>query len=133
MAQLTPVTFNEGEPLDVNKLNSLVTNVTNTYTTASQLQNSTTTGTQTITFDASSFDVTTGATANTQTVPVLLPINPKFGTNIPNYIVSIGSEVVSGEVVSIGIKDAKTAPAVVINSNKAKKTYTVNWIAYFLQ
>ena len=83
MAQLTPVTFNEGEPLDVNKLNNLVTNVTNTYTTASQLQNSTTTGTQTITFDAGTVVVTTQA--KTTFGSTTLPINPKFGTNIPNY------------------------------------------------
>ena len=131
MAQLTPVTFNEGEPLDVNKLNNLVTNVTNTYTTASQLQNSTTTGTQTITFDAGTVVVTTQA--KTTFGSTTLPINPKFGTNIPNYIVSINSDLANDEVVSLGIKTPKTAPAVVVNSNKLNKSYDVNWIAYLLQ
>ena len=41
MADLIPVTFNEGEPLDVTKLNNLRLNITNTYATAASLQNAT--------------------------------------------------------------------------------------------
>jgi len=133
MADLIPVTFNEGEPLDPKKLNDLRLNITNTYQTAAALQNATSSGNQTLLMDAGTLPAVKIGTANTQ-VPVPLPVHAKFGGSIPFYIVSIGSEVYSGDIVSIGVKDQQTAkPIAVITANKAGRSYVVNYIAFLLQ
>jgi len=133
MADLIPVTFNEGEPLDPKKLNDLRLNITNTYQTAAALQNATSSGNQTLLMDAGTLPAVKIGTANTA-VTIDLPVHAKFGGNIPFYIVSIGSEVYSKDIVSVGVKDQQTAkPKAVINASVAGRSYIVNYIAFLLQ
>lgn len=136
MADLIPVTFNEGEPLDPKKLNDLRLNITNTYQTAAALQNATASGNQTILMDAGTLTIAcTQGTISTGA----LAINSKFGTSIPNFLVSIGSEIYAGDVVSVGVKGNNTqTPQAVINYSASatkgqKRNFVVNWIAFSLK
>jgi hypothetical protein len=125
MADLIPVTFNEGEPLDVTKLNNLRLNITNTYTTAASLQNAT--------LDGKSIPVIDSGTVQLKTKigrsdPVNLPINPNF-SGIPMFVVSIGGGSTSGAQITLAIQDGASAPKVYAISNKADLNIVINYIA----
>ena len=126
MADLIPVTFNEGEPLDVNKLNNLRLNQVTTYQIASSLQNSTIDGKTVPMIDFGSVNVVTklGSSA-----AVSLPINPNF-TGTPTFIVSIGGGSV-GSAIAIPrvINQSSSNPQVIVNSTKDVGTVQVNYIA----
>lgn len=126
MADLIPVTFNEGEPLDVSKLNNLRLNQVTTYQIASSLQNSTIDGKTVPMIDFGSVNVVTklGSSA-----AVSLPINPNF-TGTPTFIVSIGGGSV-GSAIAIPrvINQSSSNPQVIVNSTKDVGTVQVNYIA----
>ena len=126
MADLIPVTFNEGEPLDVSKLNNLRLNQVTTYQIASSLQNSTIDGKTVPMIDYGSVNVVTklGSSA-----AVSLPINPNF-TGTPTFIVSIGGGSV-GSAIAIPrvINQSSSNPQVIVNSTKDVGTVQVNYIA----
>ena len=126
MADLIPVTFNEGEPLDVSKLNNLRLNQVTTYQIASSLQNSTIDGKTVPMIDFGSVNVVTklGSSA-----AVSLPINPNF-TGTPTFIVSIGGGSV-GSAIAIPrvINQSGSNPQVIVNSTKDVGTIQVNYIA----
>jgi hypothetical protein len=113
MADLIPVTFNEGEPLDVSKLNNLRLNQVTTYQIASSLQNSTIDGKTVPMIDYGSVNVVTklGSSA-----AVSLPINPNF-TGTPTIIVSIGGGSV-GSAIAIPrvFGQSGSNPQVIVNS-----------------
>jgi len=126
MADLIPVTFNEGEPLDVSKLNNLRLNQVTTYQIASSLQNSTIDGKTVPMIDYGSVNVVTklGSSA-----AVSLPINPNF-TGTPTFIVSIGGgSVGSAIVIPRVIGQSGSNPQVIVNSTKEVGTIQVNYIA----
>ena len=125
MADLIPVTFNEGEPLDVTKLNNLRLNITNTYATASSLQNATLDGKSIPVIDSGTVQVKTKVGKSD---PVNLPINPNF-SGTPMFIVSIGGGSTSGAQITLAIQNAASAPQVYAISNKADLNITVNYIA----
>ena len=126
MADLIPVTFNEGEPLDVSKLNNLRLNQVTTYQIASSLQNSTIDGKTVPMIDYGSVNVVTklGSSA-----AVSLPINPNF-TGTPTFIVSIGGGSV-GTAIAIPrvIGQSGSNPQVIVNSTKDVGTIQINYIA----
>lgn len=130
MASLIPVTFNEGEPLDVTKLNNLRLNITETYATAAALQNATLDGKSIPVIDSGTVQLTTKLGKSD---PVNLPINPSFqGT--PMFIVSIGGGTLkSGNVtaqVTLAVQKADSGtPAVYANSTVAGLNIIVNYIA----
>jgi hypothetical protein len=136
MADLIPVTFNEGEPLDPKKLNDLRLNITNTYQAAAAFQSSTASGTQTLLMDAGT--ITVACTQGTISTAAL-QIDAKFKTSIPYFLVSIGSEIYTGDVVSVGVKGNNTqTPQAVINYSASttkgqKRNFVVNWIAFIKQ
>jgi hypothetical protein len=125
MADLIPVTFNEGEPLDVTKLNNLRLNITNTYATASSLQNATLDGKSIPVIDSGTVQVKTKVGKSD---PVNLPINPNF-SGTPMFIVSIGGGSTSGAQITLAIQNAASAPQVYAISNKADLAITVNYLA----
>ena len=125
MADLIPVTFNEGEPLDVTKLNNLRLNITNTYATASSLQNATLDGKSIPVIDSGTVQVKTKVGKSD---PVNLPINPNF-SGIPMFIVSIGGGSTSGAQITLAIQSAASTPQVYAISNKADLNIVVNYIA----
>lgn len=126
MADLIPVTFNEGEPLDVNKLNNLRLNQVTTYQIAASLQNSTIDGKTVPMIDYGSVNVVTKLGPSS---PVNLPINPNF-TGTPTFIVSIGGgSVGSAMAVPRVIGQSGSNPQVIVNSTKDVGTVQVNYIA----
>jgi hypothetical protein len=125
MADLIPVTFNEGEPLDVTKLNNLRLNITNTYATASSLQNATLDGKSIPVIDSGTVQIKTKVGKSD---PVNLPINPNF-SGTPMFIVSIGGGSTSGAQITLAIQNATSAPQVYAISNKADLNIVVNYIA----
>lgn len=126
MADLIPVTFNEGEPLDVTKLNNLRLNITNTYETAASLQSATLDGRTIPMIDFGTVDVITKVGASS---PVNLPINPNF-SGTPTFIVSIGGgSVGSAMAVPRVIGQGGSTPQVIVNSTKDVGTVKVNFIA----
>ena len=126
MAELIAVTFNEGEPLDVTKLNNLRLNITNTYESVAGLQNATLDGKTVPMIDFGTVDVITKVGSSS---PVNLPINPNF-TGTPTFIVSIGGGSV-GSAIAIPrvIGQAGSTPQVIVNSTKDVGTVKVNYIA----
>jgi hypothetical protein len=125
MASLIPVTFNEGEPLDVTKLNNLRLNITETYATAAALQNATLDGKSIPVIDSGTVQVKTKVGKSD---PVNLPINPNF-SGTPMFIVSIGGGSTSGAQITLAIQNAASAPQVYAISNKADLNIVVNYIA----
>ena len=125
MASLIQVTFNEGEPLDVTKLNNLRLNITETYATAAALQNSTLDGKSIPVIDSGTVQVKTKVGKSD---PVNLPINPNF-SGTPMFIVSIGGGSTSGAQITLAIQNAASAPQVYAISNKADLNIVVNYIA----
>lgn len=125
MADLIPVTFNEGEPLDVTKLNNLRLNITNTYATAASLQNATLDGKSVPVIDSGTVQLKTKVGKSD---PVNLPINPNF-SGVPMFVVSIGGGSTSGAQITLGIQNGASAPQVYAISNKADLSIVVNYIA----
>jgi hypothetical protein len=128
MADLIPVTFNEGEPLDVTKLNNLRLNITNTYETAASLQNATLDGKTVPMIDFGSVDVVVNKVGSNG--PVNLPINSNF-SGTPLFIVSIGGGEIGSAIVSARvIGQSGSTPQVLVQSSAAlNKTIKVNFIA----
>jgi hypothetical protein len=126
MADLIPVTFNEGEPLDVTKLNSLRLNITNTYATAAALQNATLDGKSIPVIDSGTVQIKTRVGKSD---PVNLPINPNF-SGTPMFVISIGGGSIPKDAqITLGIQNGASAPQAYAISNKADLNITVNYIA----
>ncbi len=126
MADLIPVTFNEGEPLDVNKLNNIRLNQVTTYEMASSLQNATIDGKTFPKIDFGSVNVVTKVGSS---VAVNLPISASF-TGAATFIVSIGGGSIKDAIAIPRVINGSTPnPQVIINSNKAVGTIVVNYIA----
>ena len=120
------VTFNEGEPLDAAKLNSLQTNLTDVY--KSSLSNTTLND-----LGAPTTPVIISGQLNITTIvgtseSTLLPINQSF-KGIPRFFCTIGGGSIGGAQITLAVKNATSAPAVYAISTKAGLTITVNWLA----
>jgi hypothetical protein len=126
MADLIAVTFNEGEPLDVTKLNNLRLNITNTYESVAGLQSATLDEKTVNVIDFGTVDVITKVGSSS---PVNLPINPNF-TGTPTFIVSIGGgSIKDAIVIPRVIGQSGSTPQVIVNSTKDVGTVKINYIA----
>jgi hypothetical protein len=126
------VTFNEGQPFDPGDLNQLQTNLSQLFADSTILKNQFRVGTNnSILLAVGSIDGFSIKAANGSDKK-LLPIDTKFGTSIPSYILSIGSPITAGTFVSVGVLDPSGKPEVIVTSNKAG-TYAVNYIAFTIQ
>jgi hypothetical protein len=135
MATFETITFNEGEPLDPNKLNKLQENIVTTYATANNLFNSTLDG-QTSSFKAitnAGMVECTGVSKGT-TKSFDLDLGTGFSNvsvNPPRIVVSLGGGLGTGDSVTLSVAGASTAsPKIWIsNVNSSKSTFNVTWIA----
>jgi hypothetical protein len=128
------VTFNEGAPLDANDLNQLQSNLTSVYQTSDRIKNSLSSGSdqeQSLLISAGSIPNISVSKNIVKLVP--LPIDSKFGTKIPNFVVSLGSDLANTEQVSVGVRTPATSPQVAINSSIAKTSLVINYIAFLIQ
>jgi len=130
------VTFNEGAPLDANDLNQLQYNLTDVFIANTTLKNSLSVGSssdatqQTLLMAAGTLGVI-AVTKDVQKI-VPLPIDSKFGSSIPRFIVSIGSDIANKVQVSVGVKDQDKTPQAVISSNTTTN-FVVNYIAFLIK
>lgn len=135
MATFETITFNEGEPLDPNKLNKLQENIVTTYSTANNLFNSTLDG-QTSSFKAitnAGFVECTGVSKGT-TKSFDIDLGTGFSnasTNPPRIVVSLSGGLGTGDSITLSVAGASTSsPKLwVSNVNSAKSTFNVTWIA----
>ena len=135
MPTFETITFNEGEPLDPNKLNKLQENIVTTYATANNLFNSTLDG-QTSSFKAITNagtveckEVSTGTTKSFD-----LDLGTGFSnvsSNPPRIVVSLAGGLATGDSVTLSVAGAATAsPKIwVSNVNSSKSTFNVTFIA----
>ena len=135
MAAFETITFNEGEPLDPNKLNKLQENIVNTYATANNLFNSTLDG-QTSSFKAITNAGTVECTGVSKGTTKSFDIDLGTGfsnssTNPPRIVVSLSGGLGTGDSVTLSVAGAATSsPKLWIsNANSAKSTFNVTWIA----
>jgi hypothetical protein len=130
------VTFNEGAPLDANDLNQLQYNLTDVFIANKTLKNSLSIGSssegtqQSLLMAAGTLGVIAVTKDVQKTVP--LPIDSKFGTGIPKFIVSIGSNIPNKVQVSVGVQSQDTTPQAVISSNTTMN-FVVNYIAFLIK
>ena len=135
MPTFETITFNEGEPLDPNKLNKLQENIVNTYATANNLFNSTLDG-QTSSFKAitNAGTIECSGVSKGTTKSFSLDLGTGFSnisTNPPRIVVSLSGGLGTGDSVTLSVAGAATAsPNVwVSNVNSSKSTFNVTWIA----
>ncbi len=131
------VTFNEGAPLDANDLNQLQYNLTDVFIANTSLKNSLSIGSssegtqQSLLMAAGTLGVIAVTKDVQKTVP--LPIDSKFGSSVPKFIVSIGSDIPNKVQVSVGVKSQDTTtPQAVISSNTTMN-FVVNYIAFLIK
>ena len=123
------VVFNEGEPLDPDKLNKLQTNIANTYQTSSTLYNATK-GSQTVAYvpimnsgyvDFPSLEP--GIRANIQFDPGTM------FTGTPFVVACLRGDLSKGEQVSVSVINVSNKPEIIMVSNQKRGKTRVDWIA----
>lgn len=123
------VVFNEGEPLDPDKLNKLQTNVANAYQTSATLYNATA-GQQTQPYipimNSGTFTFKELKAGKRKAEP-FSPGNMFEG--IPHVVVGIRTDIRDGEQISVSAINLTGSPHLVCISNKDKASLQVEWIA----
>lgn len=127
----SPVTFNEGAPLDPKALNDLQTSVTTAYTQSMNVVNSSGGAQYVPIIDCGSVvvDVTT---ANTP-AKTAFTLNEAFTD--PSKIrvtATVNNGLSKDEQVTVSVAGLASGPTVWVNSNKVRK-YTVHWTAIMLK
>jgi hypothetical protein len=127
-----PVVFNEGAPFDPNDLNQLQTNITQSFQQGKDILRNLLIGTDQSLLLAAGTSETKSVPANTAT-SFNLGRDSKFGSGIPTYVVSIGSPIPNGTIMSVGIINPDTNPQAVVVSNKAATGVFLNFIAFAIK
>lgn len=122
-----PVSFNEGAPLDPQKLMELQANVTSLVTDVNNLTNTTLEDQYTLKIDGGSFMTDDLQVGKPYTKEV--PYSPIF-TGVPSIVASIGSGIGDGSIVTISIADADTKPKIQVHTNKNRGPVRINWMAF---
>lgn len=123
------VVFNEGEPLDPDKLNKLQTNVANAYQTSATLYNATA-GQQTQPYvpvmncGNYTFENLKAGVRKSQRFD---PGNMFSGT--PHVVVGVRSDIRDKEQISVSVINLTGVPELVCVSNMDKASLRVEWIA----
>jgi hypothetical protein len=135
MPTFETITFNEGEPLDPNKLNKLQENIVTTYATANNLFNSTLDG-QTSSFkaitNAGTIECTGVSKGTTKSFDLDLGTGfSNVSSNPPRIVVSLSGGLGTGDSVTLSVTGAATAsPKLFIsNVNSSRNTFNVTFIA----
>jgi hypothetical protein len=128
MAEYKPVVFNEGAPLDPQKLNDMQTNISNLVGDVGGLKNTTLDSTYTLLTDAGSF-MTGDLTANSKNNQGEVAYSASF-TGVPRIVASIGSSIGVGDIVTVSIEDGATKPSINVHTNKNRGPVRINWMAF---
>lgn len=123
------VVFNEGEPLDPDKLNKLQTNIANTYQTSSTLYNATV-GSQTTAYVPvmnNGYVIFEKLEANKVSK---LAFDPgTMFTSTPYIVAGLRSNLSDGEQLSVSVINLTGKPEICAISSKARTNVRVEWIA----
>ena len=123
------VVFNEGEPLDPDKLNKLQTNIANTYQTSSTLDNATV-GSQTQAYVPvmnCGYLIFPKLTANKK-VPLAFDPGTMF-TGTPFVVAGVRSNFGDAEQITVSVINLTSKPEIVCMSTKDRTDVRVEWIA----
>ena len=128
-----PVTFNEGEPLDPQKLMQLQANVTNLVTDVNKigLQNATDGTSYSMLTDGGSFE--TEALVVGTPFEYKVPYSSAFDESSPPKIIATVSSVLpekGGEIITLSVKSSNSEPTIQVWTNKARKGVWINWFAF---
>lgn len=123
------IVFNEGEPLDPDKLNKLQTNIANTYQTSSTLYNATV-GQQTQAY----VPVMNCGNHTFENLKAGVRQSQKFDpgsmfSGTPHVVVGIRSNIRDKEQISVSVINLTGVPEIVCISNTDKASCRVEWIA----
>ena len=122
------IIFNEGAPLDPQKLNDLQINVSTIVGDLTKIKNATIDQEYVMQTDGGYF-VTDALTANVIST-VEVPYSPLF-TNIPTIVACVGSSLNAKDVVTLSIKDPDRKPMIQIQCNVSKPNgIRINWMAF---
>jgi hypothetical protein len=124
----TPVAFNEGEPLDPQKLMQLQSNVTNLVGDVNGLKNSTADASYTMLTDGGNFeteDLKVGTPFEYE-----VPYSSAFDESSPPRIIATVSSNLNGEIVTLSVKTSNKNPTIQVWTNKARKGIWINWFAF---
>jgi hypothetical protein len=123
------VIFNEGEPLDPDKLNKLQTNIANTYQTSSTLYNATV-GNQTQAYVPvmnCNYVIFEKLTANKVS---RLPFDPgSMFTGTPFVVAGVRSNFGDAEQITVSVVNLTSKPEILCMSTKDHTNVRVEWIA----
>lgn len=112
------IIFNEGEPLDPNKLNQLQTNLAEIYKTSNSLYNATVNDQGSASVPLVYFGrVTTGSLTANRAVTVTLPFPSTFNIDQETFVIASVAQSVGNDIISVSArKDASQYVAFVVSN-----------------
>jgi hypothetical protein len=128
---LKKITFNEGEPLDPNKLNELQANASTAYTASYAVYNSTTnTQSNPIVPVIKSGQLQFGKMAAKEIKTISLPSDIRTeGLPAPQVVASFRNKGEKDQIVTVSVHEITTNPSVTVYTSTAISNCLVDWIA----
>ena len=125
------VTFNEGEPLDIDKLNAISSNISNTWSATNAVFNTTVAGQEQPFIPVMAFDQIEFKDVEPNTVYTLpLNFNNAFaGLDVPRCVATVRSGLSAGQKVSVAVITLRDNPRVQVVSSLKEKSLLIDWIA----
>lgn len=122
------IIFNEGAPLDPQKLNDLQINVSTIVGDLTKIKNATIDQEYVMQTDGG-YVITDALVANTIS-NIEVPYSPLF-VGVPTIVASVGGPLNQKDVVTLSIKDADRKPMIQVQCNVNKPSgIRINWIAF---
>jgi hypothetical protein len=130
--QFKEVTFNEGEPLDPNKLNDIQKNTRTSFQASNIVYNSTLNAqSNPIVPVIKSGSINFGDVKMGETKTKILPTDLAIaGLPLPHVVATFRNEVVKGQHVTVSVHEIATNPSITVYvSGKDRANLLVDWIA----
>jgi len=126
-----PITFNEGEPLDPNKLNDMQKNTNTSYQASNIVYNSTLNAqSNPIVPVIKSGQLTFGKMAAKEIKTVSLPSDLRIeGLPAPQVVATFRNKGEKDQVVTVSVHEITTNPSVTVYTSTAISNCLVDWIA----
>ena len=126
-----PITFNEGEPLDPNKLNDMKKNTNTSYQASNIVYNSTLNAqSNPIVPVIKSGQLTFGKMAAKEIKTVSLPSDLRIeGLPAPQVVATFRNKGEKDQVVTVSVHEITTNPSVTVYTSTAISNCLVDWIA----
>ena len=125
------VTFNEGEPLDIDKLNSISSNISNTWSATNAVFNTTTSGQEQPWVPVMAFgqEIFPNVLPNTvYTLPLNFD-NVFAGLDVPRCVASVRTGLSTGQQVTVSVITLRDNPRIQVVSSLKEANLIVDGIA----